>query len=322
MESKRPHWILNRHLEVLGGPDGLVAIGVGSPAQVRDIRKEIHWYANTAFIPVPLADFDDEDAAANVIGQAITALGERERHKVLIVLCDETLEHKTYLNPLKLTGHPVVYGSTHQHSIFGHIKHRWFHHLVPHVMCGDQQGDVLEFGSYMGSSMTSLYYTLAPHCPWMRFFAFDSFSGLKGALANESGKLDFIYEGGYFSNIATFTHYMRFAGIPHGEVRPVQCDFLTDFRKPEKFYAELGLETCLIAHIDCDLYTPALAALEFIEPLTVQGTILVFDDYFLFNGSDKAGEKRALKEWLECHPDIQVEPLQSHSSAKSFLVNR
>jgi hypothetical protein len=189
-------------------------------------------------------------------------------------------------------------------------------------MCGDQQGDVLEFGSYMGGSMTSLYYTLAPHCPWVRFFAFDSFSGLKGVSMNESSKLDFIYEGGYFSNIQAFTHYMRFAGIPDGEVTPVQCDFLTDFRAPEKFYAGLALETCLITHIDCDVYTPARAALEFIEPLTVQGTILVFDDYFLFNGSDKTGEKRALKEWLECHPDIQVEPLQSHAAAKSFLVNR
>jgi hypothetical protein len=307
MSIKRPHWISNRHIELLGGPEGLVAMGVGALTQVRDLAKEINWYKSTAsFIAVTLPDYDDETAVQRVVKRALTELGRAACEKVLIILGDEVLEHRTYLNPLKLTGYPVVYSNIHQHSLYGRIKHRWFRQLIPYVLCGDRKGDVLEFGSYAGSSMTSLYYALAPYCPWMRFFAFDSFEGLRDGLENEYAKLDFIYEGGYFPNVETFKHYMGFAGIPEGEVIPIRCDFLQDFRDPEKLYAELGLSTCMIAHVDCDLYLPALAALEFLEPLAVQGTILVFDDYYLFNSSEEMGERRAIKEWLARHPEIEL----------------
>lgn len=44
-----------------------------------------------------------------------------------------------------------------------------------------------------------------------------------------------------------------------------------------------------------------MPALEFVTDLLVDGTILIFDDWFLFRGRSDRGEQRAFAEWKERH---------------------
>ena len=52
-----------------------------------------------------------------------------------------------------------------------------------------------------------------------------------------------------------------------------------------------------IIHIDCDLYSSTKSVLKFVEPLLVDGTILIFDDWFCFRGNPNLGEQKAFTEW-------------------------
>lgn len=63
--------------------------------------------------------------------------------------------------------------------------------------------------------------------------------------------------------------------------------------------------------VDCDLYSSTVPVLHFIVDYLVEGTILLFDDYNCFKAADDRGQRRALKEFLQNHPNICVEPLRS-----------
>jgi hypothetical protein len=60
--------------------------------------------------------------------------------------------------------------------------------------------------------------------------------------------------------------------------------------------------------VDCDLYESARRVLEFVEPLLVDGSILLFDDWNAYHRDPNKGERRAFAELLERRPDIRAEP--------------
>ena len=72
--------------------------------------------------------------------------------------------------------------------------------------------------------------------------------------------------------------------------------------------AQHKLTAAAIVHIDCDLYSSTKTALHFITDLIVDGTVIIFDDWFNFIASPVKGEQRAAPEWLIQNPQIRLVP--------------
>jgi len=123
-------------------------------------------------------------------------------------------------------------------------------------------------------------------------------------------------------NLPTYWHNMCAAGADPSRMRPVQGNYLDTFQDPKALHASLGLERCLVAHIDCDIYAAAKAALTFLTGVLVQGSIILFDEFHANNASNRLGERRALAEWLEENPAIQVERWIDYAAAgRAFFVH-
>lgn len=158
------------------------------------------------------------------------------------------------------------------------------------------EGDYLEFGVYRGTSIiTADRMRRRFGLDGMRLFAFDSFAGLP-----EFGQDDFPdwrplpYVRGHFAFAQeAFMRYVTKAGADPKWIVPV-AGFYEDIDSVD------GLERAAIVHIDCDLYSSTQEVLRVIEPLLVEGTILIFDDWYLYPDGERAedhGEARAFSEW-------------------------
>lgn len=76
-------------------------------------------------------------------------------------------------------------------------------------------------------------------------------------------------------------------------------------------------------HIDCDLYESTEVALSFVGPLLVDGTILIFDDWYCFKGNPDLGEQRAFKEWAEGQKKWRFTEYHKEGPWRnSFIANR
>ena len=63
---------------------------------------------------------------------------------------------------------------------------------------------------------------------------------------------------------------------------------------------------------------------EFVRPLLVNGSIILFDDWYCFKPGTKHlyGEQKAVQEFLEINKDIKPLPWKTYSTfGKSFFVN-
>ena len=204
------------------------------------------------------------------------------------------------------------------------------------------KGDYLEFGVFRGGSYISAYYTLR-HCfdeviksfgftmseedrmltssifQNMRFFAFDSFEGLPGVVdADGSG---FFREGQFSASVGAFNSNLDAAGFPRE--RSVVVNGWYDKTLTRAVCDEHHLTKAAIVHIDCDLYESTRLVLEFITPLLVDGTILIFDDWFHFNGHPQRGEQRAFTEWSAKLTSWSFSDYQQEGAwRKSFIANK
>jgi hypothetical protein len=71
---------------------------------------------------------------------------------------------------------------------------------------------------------------------------------------------------------------------------------------------------------DMDLYDPTRQALEWISKWLTQGCFLIFDEYFSFAGSMNLGEARAVREWLQEHPEFKLRDFGSYGSGGKIFV--
>ena len=76
-----------------------------------------------------------------------------------------------------------------------------------------------------------------------------------------------------------------------------------------------------IVHIDVDLYSSSVEVLEFIKPLIVTGSILMFDDWYCFPAGKAKGERLALEEFLLNNEAFTIEEWKNYSTfGKSFFI--
>jgi O-methyltransferase len=206
---------------------------------------------------------------------------------------------------------------------------------------GFVKGDYLEFGVYRGESLALAYEAISQafidttalnqwnneeECAarvklWeaMRFVAFDSFEGLPETVGDDT--YTGAFTGGRFRcSEPHFRENLRRAGVPDAKVVTVPGFF--DKTLNEETIVRHQLHAAAIVNVDCDLYASARPVLDFVTPLLVDGSVLIFDDWFHFRGRPDMGERRALDEWSRAHPEITLtEYYKSGPWSNSFIVN-
>jgi hypothetical protein len=154
----------------------------------------------------------------------------------------------------------------------------------------------------------------------MRFFAFDSFHGLPKPGPLDSRSEDFV-EGMYACTADEFLNNLRSHAVDTNKVVTVPGWFEDTCQ--EQTIISHRMKSAAIVLIDCDLYESARIVLKFIEPLLVDGTILIFDDWYCFRGNPSLGEQRAFREWTRDKSDWTFTEFQKEGpSRNSFIVNR
>ena len=77
-----------------------------------------------------------------------------------------------------------------------------------------------------------------------------------------------------------------------------------------------------IVNLDCDLYISTVDALNIIYPKLQQGTIFLVDDYNAFCADRNQGQRKAIREFLEAYPEIELEPWFPYSHlGQTFIVH-
>ncbi|MGH9450708.1 MAG: TylF/MycF/NovP-related O-methyltransferase [Terriglobia bacterium] len=200
------------------------------------------------------------------------------------------------------------------------------------------EGDYLEFGVFRGASLIRSFHTMKElyhrrsldpiHSPeyhrqvlalWkkMRFFAFDSFSGLPASTGLDRQSKDFS-ECDFDCGISAFYGELRRHRVDLAKVVAIEGWFEKTCQ--EETIKQHGIKAASIVHIDCDLYESTKLVLKFIEPLLVDGTVLIFDDWYCFRGNPDLGEQRAFAEWTKGLPNWRFSEYQKEGEWRNSFI--
>jgi O-methyltransferase len=205
-------------------------------------------------------------------------------------------------------------------------------------------GDYLEFGVWRGDSFIKAYHSVLEmrrqHTAWLhrnvtlssrhgqgstefhiwrdwnpRFFAFDSFAGLPDSKAQSQEEWA---EGSYACTREQFQELIADDGVNLKDVVIVPGFY--DSSLTPSLKQQHRLCRAAIVHIDCDLYESTIQALRFVTDLLVQGSVIIFDDWFFNQGRSDRGEQKACWEWLASNPHITLTPYWQEPQPMSFIV--
>ncbi len=221
-----------------------------------------------------------------------------------------------------------VRGRLHRNDRLGMLERAWGFIFSNHI-----KGAYYEFGLYRGQSFLDSWQTYLRYRHWAEsqhnsseewrrkaisdfrqfqamFYGFDTFEGIP---ANDEGCVN--YGGGTFKCSQNEIRILL-------ENRKVSCQLF------KGLFAEIDpnvlkpLELAAIINIDSDLYQSAKDALALVYPKIQQGTVLLMDEYNAFSADSSKGERRALLEFVNEHPDFEFEPwCPYHIVGQSFICH-
>jgi O-methyltransferase len=235
----------------------------------------------------------------------------------------ESLRKLIYRNRVWLKSPQLIdalhaYTYTDEHLKFVHILEAMNYLRVAGAAGEVLQQTYFEFGCHSGrtfsAAVNAARYLGMSHAS---FYAFDSFEGLPETRPEEDG---YFKAGAFCTSRQEFLRIVKKkTGLRLGDeyvVPGFYCDSLT----PE---LQARMPKAGVVHIDVDLYSSTVDVLRFLKPLLVQGTLLVFDDWYAFPGGSLMGERRALTEFLADNPGFEVEPWKAYSTfGQSFFVSK
>jgi predicted O-methyltransferase YrrM len=158
-------------------------------------------------------------------------------------------------------------------------------HLLTAASQAPSEGVMVECGVFKGQSIN----LLAEFYPQKKIVGFDSFEGLPEAWERSESST---YEPGHFA--------LKQLPVVPGNVELIAGFF--DKTLPE--WASNNKEPISLLHLDADLYSSTVIALEAFSPFLNVGTVIVFDEICDWNDSGiypkwREGEWKALNEWLQ-----------------------
>lgn len=184
-----------------------------------------------------------------------------------------------------------------------------------------KNSDYLEFGVYRGDSIIAAYNSAQKHgLDKIKFYAFDSFEGLP-PITGIDNKIKQFSKGKYTCTEEKFRENIAMKGVNLDRVTSVPGWYSETLNNSMK--KKLPIKSAGVIWIDCDLYESTVSVLNFITDYVVDGTIIIFDDWFCFHGSPQMGEQRAFREWIVKNPSISFsEYMKSGFCGNSFILHR
>ena len=156
------------------------------------------------------------------------------------------------------------------------------------------KGDFVEFGVYRGNGIVNIT-KLAKKLGKIKFYGFDSFSGMPPTDIPLKGNLAHDYREGSFSDIS-LDSVKKFLKDNNTEATLTKAVFKN--LKPLSHY---GIGKIRFAHIDADIYEGYRDALKLLTPHLQVGTVIVFDEFtapsdYRYQGI-RQHSVRAIREW-------------------------
>lgn len=188
----------------------------------------------------------------------------------------------------------------------------------------DQPGAAyLEFGVYIGSTMTCMYRAAAASGRAVpRLIGFDSFQGMPAGVEEQDDER--WHQGDLYSDVELTRMNLTKQGVPLDGVELVPGWF--DDSLTEATRTRLGLERAPIVMVDCVLASSTATTLAFLTPLIHDRSLVYFDDWAVVDLHDKGlGERAAFETWLAGHPEFSAEEqpaLQYSHDVRAFLISR
>lgn len=185
------------------------------------------------------------------------------------------------------------------------------------------EGDYFEFGVFRGVTFQYAYHSSQlRELKSMNFFALDSFQGFADPKGNDTTGV--IVKGTRNCSENEFFKVLRSYGVDVDKVHAIPGwfeDTLTG-EGEKKTRDQIGKRKAAIVYLDADLYEPTVLALDFLVDYLTDGTLLIFDNWFLFRGHPQRGERRAFEEWCQKHPEFIITPFNKFGwHGESFIVN-
>ena len=186
------------------------------------------------------------------------------------------------------------------------------------------EGDYLEFGVFEGYSFARAHHT-ARASPFqcmrsMRFYAFDSFEGLPEITGKDATYNRYFSKGDCRCDYGTFMRNIRRWGVNMEAVTVVRGWYADTLN--EKTKSLLPIKKAAVIMIDCDLYESTKPVFDFITDYVQDGTVIIFDDWFLFRGRSDRGEQRAFYEWLKKNPRFSATHYRQFAVVgNSFIIH-
>jgi len=219
---------------------------------------------------------------------------------------------------LRTVSLPLSYQSN-TTDVFAYESARMINIALSIVKNNQVEGDYAEFGVFQGKTFIEAYEGARRlELSKLKFWAFDSFAGLPEVknvdVGGEftAGQFAFSKQS-FIENLEKYRVDIERVGIVEG----FYDDTLTSGGRDNL------PKSIAVAWIDCDLYESTVPVLEFLTHRLVDGSVLIFDDWFCFKARPDKGEQRACTEWLKANPEIQLtEYHKFHWAGNSFNFNR
>jgi hypothetical protein len=144
---------------------------------------------------------------------------------------------------------------------------------------------VVEFGVYMGTTLTNIKTVLGDN---YKYFGFDSFEGLPEDWVGTQCHKGFFSTDGVIPSIEG-------AKIYKGWFEDTIHDYLKE------------ADTIALLHVDCDLYSSTKTIFNNLHPYIKKGTLIAFDEWcYNFSESFNDHEQKAFYEYVEQY-NVQFE---------------
>jgi O-methyltransferase len=147
-----------------------------------------------------------------------------------------------------------------------------------------------------------------------QFHAFDSFGGLPPTSDDD----------GYFEEGTFNTSEKDFLKIVKKRTgKKLSSSSIHKGYYSESLTKELqeSLPKAGVVYVDVDLYSSTVELFQFMKPLLVDGSVILFDDWYCFPFGDEGGEGLAMKEFLQKNPNFELIPWKTYSTfGQSFFI--
>lgn len=184
-------------------------------------------------------------------------------------------------------------------------------------------GNYFEFGVFEGKTFQYAYHSAQERdLKKIKFFALDSFEGFSKPEGHDD--IGHVAQGGRFCSEDKFLNNLKKWGVNLRKVKTVKGFFSETLLGDGKINTlnKIQKSKVAIAYVDCDLYEPTIETLNFITEYLEDGSVLIFDNWFLFKGNPGRGERRAFYEWSKNNPNIIITPFHNFGwHGTSFIIN-